>query len=63
MVTDLLLWIPLQICKPVQEMNTRELHPRQNPVMHVHVQCIWTTTCMKVIPEISKAHVYSGLSE
>jgi hypothetical protein len=30
-VTDLLLWIPLQICKLVQEMNTRELHRHQNP--------------------------------
>ena len=33
--TDLLLWIPLQICKLVQEMHTKELHHHQNPTIHV----------------------------
>ena len=29
--TDLLLWIPLQICRLVLEMNTKELPHHQNP--------------------------------
>ena len=33
--TDLLLWIPSQICKLVQEMHTKELHHRQNPTTYV----------------------------
>lgn len=36
-VTHLLLWIPLQICKPVQGMHTKVLHSHQNPAIHAYI--------------------------